>query len=122
MSPAPAYNNRISWRVGDDGDVDAYRESIALPKKKKQGFVSKVRSTFTATDGSLRPFRLLKRDVGKLIKRYRSDWTTFSQVIIASAIFVFFTNLLPGITFASDLYASTGQNWGTIEIVFSTGM
>lgn len=35
---------------------------------------------------------------------------------------MFFTNLLPGITFASDLYVLTGANWGTIEVVFSTGL
>lgn len=43
-------------------------------------------------------------------------------MIFASAVYVFFTNLLPGITFASDLYNLTGQNWGTIEVVFSTGL
>ena len=42
--------------------------------------------------------------------------------MFASAVYVFFTNLLPGITFASDLYVLTGQNWGTIEVVFSTGL
>lgn len=51
-----------------------------------------------------------------------SDWTVFNQLIFASAVYVFFTNLLPGITFASDLYVLTGQNWGTIEVVFSTGI
>jgi hypothetical protein len=42
--------------------------------------------------------------------------------VFASAVYVFFTDLLPGITFASDLYVLTGQNWGTIEVVFSTGL
>jgi hypothetical protein len=46
----------------------------------------------------------------------------FKQLIFASAAYVFFTNLLPGITFASDLYVLTGQSWGTIEVVFSTGL
>lgn len=50
------------------------------------------------------------------------DWTIFNQLIIASAVYVFFTNLLPGITFASDLYVLTGKSWGTIEVVFSTGL
>lgn len=72
--------------------------------------------------GILRPFRLLSQDAANFLRRYPSDWTIFNQIVIASAILVFFTNLLPGITFASDLYASTGQNWGTIEIVFSTGL
>jgi len=55
-------------------------------------------------------------------KRYLGDWTIFNQLIVASAVYVFFTNLLPGITFASDLYVLTGKSWGTIEVVFSTGL
>ncbi len=69
-----------------------------------------------------KPFRLLRQDFRTLSQRYVSDWTLFNQLIVASAIYVFFTNLLPGITFASDLYVLTGQSWGTIEVVFSTGL
>ena len=72
--------------------------------------------------GLLHPFRLLRQDLQSLTRRYRSDWSSFNQLIFASAVYVFFTNLLPGITFASDLYVLTGQNWGTIEVVFSTGL
>lgn len=54
--------------------------------------------------------------------RYFSDWTVFNQQVVASTVYIFFTNLLPGITFASDLYSLTGKSWGTIEIVFSTGL
>lgn len=54
--------------------------------------------------------------------RYVSDWTVFNQLVVASTVYVFFTNLLPGITFAGDLYALTGESWGTIEVVFSTGL
>lgn len=71
---------------------------------------------------SIRPFRLLRQDLRKLRGRYMSDWTVFNQLILASAVYVFFTNLLPGITFASDLYVLTGKSWGTIEVVFSTGL
>lgn len=71
---------------------------------------------------TLRPFHLLCRDSRSLRERYVSDWTTFNQLIIASAVYLFFTNLLPGITFASDLYVLTGQSWGTIEVVLSTGL
>lgn len=70
----------------------------------------------------LRPFRLLREDFHNLRSRYVSDWTVFNQLIVASAVYVFFTNLLPGITFASDLYVLTGKSWGTIEVVFSTGL
>lgn len=71
---------------------------------------------------SLQPFRLLRQDLHNLRDRYVSDWTVFNQLIVASAVYVFFTNLLPGITFASDLYVLTGKSWGTIEVVFSTGL
>lgn len=70
----------------------------------------------------LHPFRLLISDSRSLRQRYASDWTSFNQLIIASAVYLFFTNLLPGITFASDLYVLTGQSWGTIEVVLSTGL
>lgn len=54
--------------------------------------------------------------------RYVSDWQVFNQQVVASAVYIFFTNMLPGITFASDLYVLTGKSWGTIEVVFSTGL
>ena len=71
---------------------------------------------------AIRPFRLLRQDLYNLRRRYVSDWTVFNQLVVASAVYVFFTNLLPGITFASDLYVLTGKSWGTIEVVFSTGL
>lgn len=71
---------------------------------------------------AIRPFRLITADIRSLRLRYASDWTTFNQLIFASAVYVFFTNLLPGITFASDLYVLTGKSWGTIEVVLSTGL
>jgi hypothetical protein len=73
-------------------------------------------------DGLLRPFRLLTQDWRNLPRRWASDWKIFNQLVFASAVYVFFTNLLPGITFASDLYNLTGHNWGTIEVVLSTGL
>lgn len=78
--------------------------------------------SYFAPGGKLRPFRLVRRDIGNIRKRYISDWTLFNQLIFASAVYVFFTNILPGITFASDLYVLTDMNWGTIEVVFSTGL
>lgn len=71
---------------------------------------------------ALQPFRLLRQDFHSIRERYVSDWTVFHQLIVASGVYVFFTNLLPGITFASDLFVLTGKSWGTIEVVFSTGL
>lgn len=79
-------------------------------------------SKYFGKGGKLRPFRLLKQDMVNLRSRWVSDWQVFNQQVIASAVYIFFTNILPGITFASDLYTLTGKSWGTIEVVFSTGL
>ncbi|KAJ3467250.1 hypothetical protein MRS44_004814 [Fusarium solani] len=79
-------------------------------------------SKYFGKGGKLRPFRLLKQDMVNLKSRWVSDWQVFNQQVIASAVYIFFTNILPGITFASDLYTLTGKSWGTIEVVFSTGL
>ncbi|EPE29438.1 anion exchange protein, putative [Glarea lozoyensis ATCC 20868] len=87
----------------------------------KQPLRRRLQSLFSS-GGKLQPFRLLKQDVSNIKKRYVSDWTLFNQLVFASAVYVFFTNILPGITFAGDLHVLTGMTWGTIEVVFSTGL
>ena len=94
--------------------------SSMLPRSKAP-FKLKLKRLF-GPGGKLRPFRLLRQDIRNIRTRYISDWTTFNQLVVASAVYVFFTNILPGITFASDLYVLTGMTWGTIEVVFSTGL
>lgn len=100
-------------------DPDAH--SIITPSKHTPNPFKILRGSVTA-GGPLRPFRLVKQDITNLRRRYVSDWTVFNQLIFASAVYLFFTNLLPGITFASDLYVLTGKSWGTIEVVLSTGL
>jgi len=95
--------------------------SIITPSKHTPRPLRVLRGS-VAAGGPLRPFRLVKQDMVNLRRRWESDWTIFNQLIFASAVYVFFTNLLPGITFASDLYVLTGKTWGTIEVVFSTGL
>ncbi|TGZ85254.1 hypothetical protein EX30DRAFT_353296 [Ascodesmis nigricans] len=90
---------------------------FALPSPYQSPF----RRWFAPKTGALRPFRLLKEDIRNYRTRLRSDWY-FNQLILASAVYVFFTNLLPGITFSSDLYVKTDRNYGTIEVVLSTGI
>lgn len=100
-------------------DQDAH--SIITPSKHTPRPFRVLRGS-VAAGGSLRPFRLVKQDIVNLRRRWISDWSIFNQLVFASAVYVFFTNLLPGITFASDLYVLTGKTWGTIEVVFSTGL
>ncbi|PYH98493.1 hypothetical protein BO71DRAFT_480375 [Aspergillus ellipticus CBS 707.79] len=117
----PDQHNRELERDQDDDDEDHDAHSIITPSKHTPKAFRVLRGSVSA-GGPLRPFRLVKQDLLNLRRRYISDWTVFNQLIFASAVYVFFTNLLPGITFASDLYVQTGKNWGTIEVVFSTGL
>ena len=103
---------------GDAGNTD---HSSIRPSKHTPRPLQLLRGS-VAPGGPLRPLRLIRQDLHNLRRRYPSDWTLFNQLVLASAVYVFFTNLLPGITFASDLYVLTGQNWGTVEVVFSTGL
>lgn len=100
---------------GADDTVEETLQPLDLSEREPS-------APYFARGGVLRPFRLLKGDLYNLRTRYASDWAVFNQQVIASSIYIFFTNILPGITFASDLYVLTGKSWGTIEVVFSTGL
>ncbi|KAI5777663.1 HCO3 transporter family-domain-containing protein [Geopyxis carbonaria] len=89
-------------------------------RRKLQQSSFSAASLFSPT-GPLRPFRLLRSDLVGRGRLWHTDWF-FNQLILASAVYLFFTNLLPGITFSSDLYVRTERNYGTIEVVFSTGL
>jgi hypothetical protein len=107
-------------RENDDTNDHNHLANIT-PSKHTPHALKKLKAT-VASDGPLRPFLLLRQDVRNLRERCISDWTVFNQLIFASAVYVFFTNLLLGISFASDLYVLTGKSWGTIEVVLSTGL
>ena len=115
------HNREIDQDQDNDDDEDEDAHSIITPSKHTPKAIRMLRGS-VSSGGPLRPFRLIKQDIMNVRRRYISDWTVFNQLVFASAVYVFFTNLLPGITFASDLYVLTGQNWGTIEVVFSTGL
>ncbi|KAK6360432.1 hypothetical protein TWF730_006575 [Orbilia blumenaviensis] len=106
------------------GDADAPTSTPSMDEEMQSP--SPIPQKFTMSSlfkpsGPLRPFRLMKKEFRARAAIYHTDWH-FNQLILASAVFLFFTNLLPGITFASDLNALTGSNYGTIEVVFSTGL
>ena len=116
-----ARRHRAHAEPVDEGLSNSEEDVNIRPSKHTPKAIKKLKGSI-ATGGPLRPFRLLRQDLQNLGRRYTSDWTVFNQLVFASAVYVFFTNLLPGITFASDLYVLTGKNWGTIEVVFSTGI
>ncbi|EJT70376.1 hypothetical protein GGTG_11402 [Gaeumannomyces tritici R3-111a-1] len=114
-------NNRSSNNDNGSGQDYGRRRHRAVGFTETLSLRDKMRRWF-AKGGRLEPFRLLKQDARNLRGRWRGDWSFFNQLVLASAVYVFFTNILPGITFASGLYALTGQSWGTVEVVFSTGL
>lgn len=101
----------------DPTSANEHQNAQSRTKRRKVGNVMAM----FQPGGLLRPFRLMKKEFKARASIYLTDWT-INQLVIASAVYVFFTNLLPGITFASDLDALTGSNYGTIEVVFSTGL
>lgn len=105
--------------TSNDGGSNRAKLPKILDGKKYQ---SKGTATEASITWKLRPLRLLKEDAANIKSRYWSDWTTINQQVIASSVYMFFTNILPGITFANDLNELTGASWGTIEVVFSTGL
>jgi hypothetical protein len=131
IRPAPGLSRRSlrDPEKGEDqpgGKTDLGRHTDApdggadsAPRRSSLGAI--LRKRF-GPGGKLQPFRLLATDFHNVRHRWVSDWTVFNQLVLASAVYVFFTNILPGITFASDLYVLTGKSWGTIEVVFSTGL
>ncbi|GKT42443.1 putative transporter [Colletotrichum spaethianum] len=95
-------DDRVDWSSSDKREA---REVSSAGDTSSEGRSGRWRGYFRR-DGKLRPFRLLKEDFGNFRLRYYSDWTVFNQLVLASAIYVFFTNILPGITFASDLFSA----------------
>nr|XP_036588987.1 hco3-transporter family protein [Colletotrichum truncatum]KAF6800629.1 hco3-transporter family protein [Colletotrichum truncatum] len=120
---APVHDSQAVSRMGTrrpENQEEASAVEISSGRQNSRQ-PSRWRGYF-AKSGKLRPFRLLREDFLNFRLRYVSDWAVFNQLVLASAVYVFFTNILPGITFASDLYVLTGESWGTIEVVFSTGL
>lgn len=116
--PRPVLQHEKSGElISSEGQGNGESPGVRRGQREQKKFASHFRR-----GGKLRPFRLLKEDFNNFTYRYVSDWTVFNQLVLASTVYVFFTNLLPGITFAGDLYALTGESWGTIEVVFSTGL
>ena len=128
LRPPSLRNGTLKQRVhsekaaSEQGDTSQEINHSTITPSKHTPKPFQIFKGSISAGGPLRPFRLLRQDFRNVRQRYRSDWTTFNQLIFASAVYMFFTNVLPGLTFASDLYTLTGQSWGTIEVIFSTGL
>lgn len=123
--PDPALTNRALPGSGEQRQQHAQASPPRGGPHRQRRPVrpgARWRGRYLGPGGKLRPFRLLRGDAANVRARWASDWAVFNQQVVASAVYIFFTNILPGITFASDLYVLTGQSWGPIEVVFSTGL
>ncbi|KAG7873676.1 hypothetical protein KL938_005086 [Ogataea parapolymorpha] len=59
----------------------------------------------------------------RLIPYYASDITDgFTYRVIPAAVYIFFTNLLPAMAFAQDMYDHANRSYGTNEVLLSSAM
>ncbi|KAG7713387.1 hypothetical protein KL949_005046 [Ogataea haglerorum] len=59
----------------------------------------------------------------RLIPYYVSDITDgFTYRVIPAAVYIFFTNLLPAMAFAQDMYDHANRSYGTNEVLLSSAM
>lgn len=65
----------------------------------------------------------IKADLEKRRPHYLSDWTDiWSQKVLSSTLFIFFTSIAPAITFSLFVTESTNDELGAIEILLSTAI
>ncbi|KAJ3359515.1 hypothetical protein HDU91_004912 [Kappamyces sp. JEL0680] len=68
------------------------------------------------------------QEIQARIPFYVDDWTTAFQSkhnffrVLAATIYVFFTSVAPAVTFASFLTSNTDGQYGTIDVLLSTGL
>ncbi|KAG7666301.1 uncharacterized protein J8A68_000172 [[Candida] subhashii] len=62
-------------------------------------------------------------DIKSRLPYYKSDFKdAFNYRVIPSTIFIFFTNLLPAIAFAQDMFDKTNHAYGVNEVLLSSGL
>ncbi|ODQ80387.1 hypothetical protein BABINDRAFT_161334 [Babjeviella inositovora NRRL Y-12698] len=65
----------------------------------------------------------ITQDIHARLKVYVLDWTdAWDYRVIPSTVYVFFTNLLPAIAFAQDMFDKTHNSYGVNEVLLSSGM
>lgn len=63
------------------------------------------------------------RDIRNRLPYYASDFTdAFNYRVVPSTIYIFFTNLLPAIAFAQDMFDRTDNLYGVNEVLLSSAL
>ncbi len=71
---------------------------------------------------------MIRNEIKGRITCYLDDWTqTFQSQgnffkVLAATVFIFFTSVAPAVTFASFLTTNTNGQYGTIDVLISTGV
>lgn len=67
--------------------------------------------------------RGVANDIRARLPYYRSDFTdAYNYRVVPSVVFIFFTNLLPAIAFAQDMFDRTDNSYGVNEVLLSLAM
>jgi boron transporter len=62
-------------------------------------------------------------DIRSRLPHYKSDFTdAFNYRVIPSTTFIFFTNLLPALAFAQDMFDKTDNLYGVNEVLMSSAI
>lgn len=68
-------------------------------------------------------FSGIYQDVRKRIPYYASDWTDgLNYRVIPATVFIYFTNILPAIAFAQDMFDRTRGAYGVNEVLLASAM
>lgn len=69
-------------------------------------------------------FEGIKNDIKNRLPYYKDDWVVGfkNKKVLAATIYIYFTNIIPAITFASYLDEKTEKHLGVIEVILSMAM
>ncbi len=64
------------------------------------------------------------QDLRNRLPYYKADWLddAFNYRVIPSTVFIFFTNLLPAIAFAQDMFDRTENSYGVNEVLLASAL
>ncbi|ANB13179.1 Bor1p [Sugiyamaella lignohabitans] len=69
------------------------------------------------------PFKGIIHDIKGRLPYYLSDWTDgWNYRVIPSITYMYFTNILPAIAFAQDMFDKTNNSYGVNEVLLASAM